>query len=94
MNSYKVMNKEDIYFDKKIHQMRFAAMKHGEEFLKWFDETIYEEALKPEILPERDKTIKTYREYNDERGMMLDASKYGVHNSYEASLLFEKMTGL
>lgn len=94
MNSYQVMNKEDIYFDKKIHQMRFAAMKHGEEFLNWFDETIYGEALKPEILPERDKTIKTYQEYDNERGMTLDASKYGVYNSYEASLLFERMTGL
>lgn len=94
MNSYRVMRKEDIYFDKKIHQMRFAAMKHGYEFLKWFDETIYEEALKPEILPERDKTAKTYQEYDNERGMTLDASKYGVYNSYDASLLFEKMTGL
>lgn len=94
MNSYQVMKKEDIYFDKKIHQMRFAAMKHGEEFLKWFDETIYEEALKPEILPERDKMAKTYREYDNERGITLDASKHGVHNSYDASLLFERLTGL
>lgn len=94
VNIYRVMNKEDIYFEKKIHQMRFAAMKHGEEFLKWFDETIYEEALKPEILPEIDKSVKTYFEYDNERGMTLDASKYGVHNSYEASLLFERMTGL
>lgn len=94
MNIYQVMRKEDIYFDRKIHQMRFAAMKHGEEFLKWFDETIYKEALKPEILPEVDKTVKTYSEYDDERGMTLDASKYGVYNSYEASLLFERMTGL
>lgn len=94
MNSYQVMKKEDIYYDRKIHQMRFAAMKHGEEFLKWFDETIYEEALKPEILPERDKMAKTYREYDNERGITLDASKHGVHNSYDASLLFERLTKL
>lgn len=94
LNCYRTLNKGDVYFMLKIQRFRFAAMKHGREFLKWFDETIYEEALKPEILPERDKTIKTYREYNDERGMTLDASKYGVYNSYEASLLFEKMTGL
>lgn len=94
LNSYKVMNKGDIYFDKKIHQMRFAAMKHGEEFLKWFDETIFEDALEPAIIRELDITTKTYREYNNESGMTLDASKYGVQNSYEASLLFERMTGL
>lgn len=94
LNSYRVMNKEDIYYDRKIHQMRYAAMKHGEQFLKWFDETIYGEALKPELLMKQDKTAKTYREHNNETGMTLDASKYGVHNVYEASLLFEKLTGL
>lgn len=94
MNSYRVMGKEDIYFDRKIHQMRFAAMKHGEEFLKWFDENIYEEALTPIIPVKRDKSVKLYQEYDNENGMTLDASKYGVHNSYEASLLFEKVTGL
>lgn len=60
-------------------------MKHGEEFLEWFDEMIYEE-----MLAECDKTIKTYQEYDNERGMTLDASKYGMHNSYEASLPFKK----
>lgn len=94
MNSYRVMSKEDIYFDKKIHQMRVVAMKHGEEFLKWFDETIYEKALMPEIPLKIDKAAKTYQEYDNERGMTLDASKYGVYNSYDASLLFEKLTGL
>lgn len=94
INCYRTLDKKDVYFSQKMQKFRYAAIKHGEEFLKWFDENIYAEALKPEILPERDKTSKTYQEYDDERGIMIDASKYGVHNSYEASLLFEKLSGL
>ena len=94
MNCYHAMNKADIYFDRKLHQMRFTAMKHGEEFLKWFDENIYAEALTPVVFIEPDKNKKTYQEFDNESGMNVDASRYGVHNSYEASLLFEKLSGL
>lgn len=94
MNCYRALSKEDIYFDRKLHQMRFTAMKHGDEFLKWFDENIYAEALIPVVFVEQDKNKKTYRESDNESGITVDASRYGVHNSYEASLLFEKLSGL
>lgn len=93
LNIYSVLSKKDIYFDRKIHQMRFAAMKHGEEFLKWFDETIYEEALTPVIFSETDNHARTYREEYGKK-IVLDASTRGVHNIYEATQLFEEMTGL
>ena len=32
--------------------------------------------------------------FNEYGGQILDASKYNVKNVYEASLLFEKLTGL
>lgn len=94
MNCYRTLSKADIYFDRKIHQMRFTAMKHGEEFLKWFDKNIYADALEPVIFVEQDKNVKAYEEYDNESGIVADASRYGVQNSYDASLLFEKLSGL
>lgn len=94
LNCYRTLDKQDIYFCAKLQVFRIAAMKHGEAFLKWFDETIYREALEPVIFEKRDNMAKMYQEYDDERGIMLDASKQGVYNVYEASLLFEKLTGL
>lgn len=40
------------------------------------------------------KVSKVYKEGFMDEGMMLDASKFGVSNVYEAALLFEKLTGL
>lgn len=93
-NCYRIMDKRDIFFERKIHQMRYAARKHGEDFLNWFDVTIYKEALKPEVFPEEETGRKTYQEEDTGQYRVLDASKYGVRNSYEASLLFERLTGL
>lgn len=94
LNTYPVMNKKDIYFDRKMQQMRYAARKHGDDFLKWFDETIYQKAMEPVIFSEEEFSEKTYQEVDNDEYRMLDASKYGVQNSYDASLLFEKLTGL
>ncbi len=89
----------DVTFDRKIHEMRYAASKHGEEFLKWFDEAIYEPALEPVLIDENKlkKTTgnKTYTEGRMEGGgCTLDASKYGVSNIYEAVHLFSDITKL
>lgn len=89
----------DILFDKKLHYFRYTAMKHGDEFLKWFDETIYNKALIPRQVDtlrlEELKKKKTYQEGKDENGsIILDASKYGVSNVYEAALLFENISML
>lgn len=94
LNTYQVMGKKDIYFDRKMQQMRYAARKHGDDFLKWFDETIYQKAMEPVIFSEEELSKKTYQEVDNDEYRMLDASKYGVQNSYDASLLFEKLTGL
>lgn len=93
-NCYRIMDKRDIFFERKIHQMRYAARKHGEGFLNWFDETIYQEALKPVSFPEEETGRKRYQEGNDGECTVVDASKYGVQNAYDASLLFARLTGL
>ncbi len=94
LNCYRTLDKKDVYFNLKVQRFRFAAMKHGEEFLKWFDETIYKEAVVPVVFGEKNRTGgKTYQEKEGE-SIILDASKRDVHNVYEASLLFEKLTGL
>ena len=79
--------------------MRYTASLHGEEFLKWFDDNIYSKALEPRVVDEEKLAElhkkKTYTEGKTELGgMILDASKYGVTNVYEATKLFEKLTDL
>lgn len=93
---YSIMDITDVYFDKNIHYMRYIAMKHGNEFLKWFDEKIYKHALTPRVINQGKKSKeKTYNEGNTKYGgMVLDASKYKVKNIYEASCLFQQITQL
>ena len=77
-----------------MQKFRCSAMKHGDEFLKWYDGTIGKESLIPVKFLESDKKEKTYQEQEDGDSIVLDASKRNVHNVYEASLLFEKLSGL
>ncbi len=93
LNCYRTLSKQDIYFCLKVQKFRYAAMKHGEEFLKWFDDTIYEDAMTPVVFAEDGNTGGTYQE-EEGSSIVLDASKRGVHNVYEASLLFERLSGL
>lgn len=99
MNLYKGIDVRDIAFDKKIHEMRYAASKHGDEFLKWFDEEIYNASLESYIYDEevikKSSDKKTYTEGEiDNGGCILDASKKGVSNIYEATLLFTEIANL
>ena len=100
MECYMDLDIRDVFYDKNIHYMRYTASLHGEEFLNWFDKSIYEKALKPILiddkkLNERLNDKHSYKEGKDELGgITLDASKYGVTNVYEATKLFEKLTGL
>lgn len=96
---YKGMDVRDVAFDRKIHEMRYAASKHGDGFLQWFDEEIYNPALEPYVYDEEvirnNSNKKTYTESKmDNGGWVLDASKKGVSNIYEATVLFEQMTEL
>lgn len=99
LDVFSQMDIRDPLFDKKVHYFRYTASLHGEEFLKWFDETIYHKALTPREIDEEKlaaiKQKKCYKEGTDTfGGQTLDASKYDVYNVYDASLLFEKMSGL
>lgn len=99
LECYKLLDVRDVYYDKNIHYMRYTASLHGEEFLKWFDEAIYKKALIPRIIDEEKvnnaSKKKTYSEGKTELGgMILDASKHGVSNIFEAVKLFEKLTNL
>lgn len=99
LDIYKGMDVRDIAFDRKIHEMRYAASKHGDGFLQWFDEEIYNPALEPYVYDEEvirnNSNKKTYTEGKmDNGGWVLDASKKGVSNIYEATVLLEQMTEL
>lgn len=93
---YSEMDVRDVAYDKLIHAMRYASMKQGEEFLLWFDKTIYKEALETIVVD--DNKPKEVNRFNEEKlangGTVLDASKYDVYNIYEATKLFERLTGL
>lgn len=96
---YRQMDIRDPLFDKKIHYFRYTASLHGDEFLKWFDDNIYYNALKPRFIDEKKfaelHEKKSYTEGEDSFGVRtFDASKYNVHNIYEAAKLFEKLTNL
>ncbi len=93
------MDIRDSLFDKKVHYFRYTASLHGEEFLKWFDETIYSKVFIPREIDEKKLAAiqqkKCYKEGTDSYGgQTLDASKYGVYNVHDAALLFEKISGL
>lgn len=96
INVCRNMSVRDIFFDRRIHEIRYAAMQHGEEFLKWFDDAVYSQAFTPIEYPDVEKKQKrTYKVGTDQYGgQTLDASEYGVTNIYEASLLFAERTGL
>lgn len=97
MECYNSLHIMDIFLDKKIHYMRYTASKHGKEFLKWFDENIYNVIMNPILIDENKVEEqfkrKKYKEGKNEfGGITLDASKYGVTNVYEAVKLFKKLT--
>lgn len=89
----------DVTFDRKIHEMYYAASLHGKEFLDWFEKNDFKPMLKPVLVDEeRLKKIEEKKIYtnsrNAEGGVVLDAAEYGVKNVYDAIKLFEKLTGL
>lgn len=85
----------DDNYDRYLHYARYVAEQRGEEFLKWFDETIYNDAVIPKYYrkrPDSDVKKKYYKEGIGMEGeLVLDASKYGVTNIVEAVKLFEEL---
>lgn len=93
------LNARDVEFDKWIQGARYTASWHGEEFLKWFDDTIYEPIIQPTRYEEEEidrlQSTQAYAEGELESGgVVVDASRYGVENSYDAAKLFGKLSGL
>ena len=85
----------DDSFDKYLHYARYLAEKRGEEFLAWFDETIYKPAIVPRYYVKKEFSEnfeKSYKEgINPDGSLIVDASKYGVTNILEAVKLFEEL---
>ena len=48
----KLLDINDVEFDRKIHEMQYTAGYHGEEFVKWFNENIYEVLMTPKYCDE------------------------------------------
>lgn len=93
------LNARDIEFDKLIHGARYTASWHGDEFLKWFDDAIYEPIIQPTRYEEEKidaiEQVQSYQEgQNQYGGIIVDASKYGVENIYDAAQLFRKLSEL
>lgn len=93
------LDMQDVEYDKLIHYARYTAFWHGEEFLQWFDETLYSGVMSPRMIDrhqlEQNKKKKTYQEGpTAEGGIVVDASRYSVTNSYEAAQLFCKLSNL
>lgn len=86
----------DMAFDRKIHELRYAAAYHGKEFLDWFDKNLWSIFEEPEIIePEVKDTVRTYNVgTNQNGGLILDASEYGVQDVYGAVQLFAEKSGL
>lgn len=99
LDVYGQMDIRDPLFDKKIHYFRYTATLHGDAFLKWFDENIYDNAWTPRLL-DKDKIAKLHvkkayiERKNQYGGRTLDASRYHVRNVSDAAKLFEKLTML
>lgn len=85
----------DDSFDRYLHYARYLAEKRGDEFLAWFDETIYKPAIVPRYYVKNDVTEKDKKSYkegiNPNGSLILDASKYGVTNIAEAVKLFKEL---
>ncbi len=89
-NVFGQYQKDKIVYDELLHRLRYSAMGLGDEFLKWFDEEIYEPGW---IKEKYDSKNHPYNGYNDtvgtNGGVALTLDKYGVKNIYDAVRMFE-----
>lgn len=91
VNGFLAMDSRNIYYDVGIRRMRCAAKMQGKEFLDWLEESICRQAYTPMLPMEEMEGAKRYMEEDTEYGRVLDASKYGVKNVFDASLLMEEL---
>lgn len=91
LNGCLAMDCRDIYYDVEIRRMRRTAKMHGEDFLDWVEGSICKLVYDPRLPVEEKEETKLYQEEDTEFGRILDASRYGVKNVYDASLLLEEL---
>lgn len=91
LNGCLIMDRRDIYYDVKIRKIQCAAKMCGREFGDWVEENICKRVYIPMLPVEETEETRTYQEENTEYGRVLDASRYGVKNVYDASLLMEEL---
>lgn len=91
---FKEHTRLDEDFDKWLHYARYQALLKGEEFLMWFDDTIYKQAVYPLLWKKKKNDtvpVKTYIEGPENSdGLILDASVYGVTSIVEALEVFKR----
>lgn len=87
---FKQYQKEKIVYDELLNKLRYSAMNHGEEFLKWFDEEIYKPGWIKETYDGEGPAYNGFVDLVDEKGcVILTLDKYGVKNIFDAVRMFE-----
>lgn len=93
---YGLMHKREYIYERQVMEMRYAAKLNGEAFYQWFETEFWNELMRKEedVPPQEDMDhVKNYQTHVKENGtVVLDASKYGVKNIYQATLLVEKIS--
>ncbi|MEA4962854.1 glycosyltransferase family 2 protein [Lutispora sp.] len=87
---------EDIQIDKKLNMLRYSASLIRAEIAEYVEKEICARVFTPRIIEKYSYDgMKYYQEgFTDNGGLVLDASKFGVSNIYEAVQLFEKIVAL
>lgn len=90
------LSMEDILLERKLNQLRYSASLINAEVVEYVEKEICAQAFVPRIIEKSpDDGRKGYTEgFIDGGGLVLDASKFGVSNIYEAVELFEKIVAL
>lgn len=90
------LSMEDILLERRLNQLRYAACLINAEVAEYVEKEICAQAFVPRIIEKSpDDGRKGYKEgFVDGVGLVLDASKFGVSNVYEAVELFEKIVAL
>lgn len=90
------LSREDVTLEQKLDEFRYSARLISPEFADFVEKEICQPFLEPVVFEKKVDDQK--RGYTvgllEGGGAILDASEFGVENIYDATLLFEKLTGL
>lgn len=93
---YRLMYKQEYIYERQIMEMHYAARLNGEDFYRWFGEGLWNELIRKDDLQDQkeiEDDVKIYETRICEDGtVIIDASKYGVKDIYQAVLLAEKIS--